>query len=1752
MADEKRDLPEEHSLSHEPWNSRDGHKSLLESSGLLVDSLDMETKDFSVSENVIPLSPQWLHSRAAENKEPRIPNSSAQSGSSDATLKEHWRGDGSLDKKDWRRTASVESDGGRRWREEERENSAVARRDRRKDGDRETEMWKNDRRSENSSVREAAESKNLISSDRWQDSGSRDKKWSTVWGPEDNEKDARREKRGDADKEDGHDRQASFSSSRLATDRESEKVPAWKPRFRLENTRDNSRKNSAGGRGSGFAFGRGRSNGSAINLLGNLPGKAPIGASIVTDGFCYPRGKLLDIYRDLKVFSPSLAIPDGFVEVFGITSSDHVEPSAFIPPEAEEQAMLDHIRKGNITSSEAISDRFSDISGRVYREGNGFREDLLVDNNKQASFDCVADLNTVTESPLKLCEVGLPDLDESELIDPVISKETGADCNGTDEVFSLHFGGDETFASDASSNAIGVAKLNEEISENPYAGEKIGVDDNYTTLERKSRKGFDNASKILSEGTTFIEEKSMGDIHSTSEGVVSLPADANVFFDNKFFDGDDLENQELKKKDRSLGEQGFSPEELTLFYKDPQGEIQGPFLGIDIISWFEQGFFGTDLLVCFADCFADASEGTQFQALGEVMPHLRRKTHAVDGFVSIEDSSNSNEVGLRSGQGVLSSEISFENDQQNPAFIYNSDKILSSFSEQPANVLGGSYSPDTPKSTLDSTPTQEKQPFLGPVRESREGSVARMTQHGVGSIVGEPIESIERHRVPAFSQAEIIDKQASMQSVAEALGAAWSGQEGERFFDRRSGLLDSLVSSSVTANVIPMKSNLQSLPNNQYQDLFRSSKESSFSASSPVPTERAWSEIFQREAHHLPQFDHNLQQMERAELLFHRQLQQEQQQHLKHQMSLPAQLQLQPGVTLHNQIPNSGLGHTMDSSLLHHPSALQPSFLPPHKQLVGPPVPQSPVSLDPIARLQLQQLQQQTHNPVQLQPHQQQLQQQHHTYGQQSHHQTSLDQLLSQIYDPSYEQNHGHLPQSGLIDQLLLQQEGLRPDSRLHQQSMLRPSNSMETNLSLNQLLHQRRHELQSHQLSLAAQQQYMDERRVSGVWAVDESGEFVQTQASNLQPFDLHQPHQRMLNTQQQLSHHLNFQSSHPLALNADIKSTYPFERVDHLERTVDGRLRNMHDPNFLPYERPTDLSLMNMDVAHSLKQQLQELRMQERFDVTRLAGQDEQFLSKINHHNSRPLPMPFQALQPEATNRGWEQLSNTHASDVPFQRTGYFVQQGQNLDFTMENQGRKSQLGGANWQPKEGFQENHSLRSFTNTNNANLRRGQIQDDLFLQQFSRHSGSSSVVPGNVLSNSPEKRQFTWTDVKSTDISGPFFDSSDKISRQLSKNYMSEELSEALKQSAVDGIGTNLSSQTTFTPTSMAYMMQSKSLNGAHEEIAGGKESLDGSNYAASKSSSEMQMHVAAPLYCGYDQMFLDDFVKKEPCHSSNNNEVEFTLPHHDSISQSAQDDNDISEPKGSKKNKRRNSKSRGASKPNTVASSDVSSLPNAQDLDAWSTGLSKHAGSVNSVIDFSSFSNSPAVSHKAGQSIIERNSADGRMPFNNDGEQAPNSEWKDSKSSGKASCLLDLSSASSSKAKKNSLSINIASDEAKENAVENAFSNLAVNPSQSTAFQRNENLHVASLNRSPSYDDTEMRNEGEKSFLNMLKNSKKPEEDREKNKEDFYSVLDSDSQGQKGMKKKGKKGRQIDPSLLGFKVTSNRIMMGEIHRLDD
>ncbi|WVZ60729.1 hypothetical protein U9M48_010713 [Paspalum notatum var. saurae] len=78
----------------------------------------------------------------------------------------------------------------------------------------------------------------------------------------------------------------------------------------------------------------------------------------------------------------------------------------------------------------------------------------------------------------------------------------------------------------------------------------------------------------------------------------------------------------------------ISPENLSLYYKDPKGQTQGPFPGSDIIGWFEAGFFGTDLLVRVASAPCDSP----FLLLGDVMPHLRGKVRVPPGFCNSKPS----------------------------------------------------------------------------------------------------------------------------------------------------------------------------------------------------------------------------------------------------------------------------------------------------------------------------------------------------------------------------------------------------------------------------------------------------------------------------------------------------------------------------------------------------------------------------------------------------------------------------------------------------------------------------------------------------------------------------------------------------------------------------------------------------------------------------------------------------------------------------------------------------------------------------------------------------------------------------------------------------------------------------------------------------------------------------------------------------------------------------------------------------------
>ncbi|KAF5939966.1 hypothetical protein HYC85_021133 [Camellia sinensis] len=600
--------------------------------------------DAKASESSIPLSPQWLYAKLSETKmEMRQPSSLSLGNPVDPNQKEGWRPEVPEDKRDWRKIAT-ETDSSRRWREEERETGLLGRRDRRK----------TDRRVDNTPVRENTDNK-ALSSDRWHDVSNRssahdtrrDSKWSSRWGPDDKDKETRTEKRADAEKDDTHSDNQSFvsSNSRAAPDRDTDSRDKWRPRHRMEGNSSGPgsyraapgfglERGRAEGSNMGFTIGRGRSSVSVVPLL--LLKLTGLKVSLVNqcssaDTFCYPRGKLLDIYRRQKLDRYFDAIPDQMEEVPHVTQVTVIEPLAFVAPDAQEEGILGDIWKGKITSSGVLHSSFK----------------------KGRSTDDIADAGDL--EPTNGKHGSLPSIITDEITD--IFGVVGRDNTQQDDDCSTfnNEGPKMNLIYEGDINREGEVKV-------PAATIGMNADEAMTTISNRNNfcdvqeiSGAHQNTHLKVADSAFTKHPSVDDIASAAVFDIStkLPDDSNSLFvspsSEQSWSGNPLHFQGSHNEYQLEG--CIPPEELSLFYRDPQGEIQGPFLGVDIISWFEQGFFGTDLPVRLSD----APEGMPFQELGEVMPHLK----VIDGHAySTNISSNVEQPGAleeKSGLGLPAS-----------------------------------------------------------------------------------------------------------------------------------------------------------------------------------------------------------------------------------------------------------------------------------------------------------------------------------------------------------------------------------------------------------------------------------------------------------------------------------------------------------------------------------------------------------------------------------------------------------------------------------------------------------------------------------------------------------------------------------------------------------------------------------------------------------------------------------------------------------------------------------------------------------------------------------------------------------------------------------------------------------------------------------------------------------------------------------------------------------------------------------------
>ncbi|XP_047321936.1 protein ESSENTIAL FOR POTEXVIRUS ACCUMULATION 1-like [Impatiens glandulifera] len=545
------------------------------------------SKDVLGVDNKMPLSPQWLLPKPGENK---AANATAENHADQfqdhvdvkTSSQNGEEGLETLKKKNVFRPTVFESGSGNRdrWRDEERDTRKV------------------DRWVDNPSLKHFGEARRNPS-DRWVDHSSnketnydhrRDSKWNSRWGPGDKETDNSTEKWSDAGKE--TDKGFSHITPRIDDEKDGNHYRPWRSSIhnqgKMEHPPQNLTPNKQGttynrARGdnaiSTFSHGRGRvgSGGSTMNMNsstlyphGTMLGKAELGEedpSMVR----YSRTKLLDVYRitDMKYWNNQL---EGVVSVPSLFQEDPLGPLAFCTPTSDELDILKGIDNGDILSSGAP---------QISKDGSIGRNSNDSVQARQVKFGSREDLSLPSDD------------NKGDIVDSTNAfRDDDARYKTNEVVFN---GG---------SFGRGVSVRPSTMWRSP----SIGEHSNSISNDRA-----ENPTDIRSRTSDIGWSQPQKDL--SNEWTTSIGRQTSSILDRE---------QESRRIPQT------SPDDLILYYKDPRGEIQGPFTGGDIIGWFELGYFGVDLLVRLASAPPDSP----FLLLGDVMPHLRSKARPPPGFTA--------------------------------------------------------------------------------------------------------------------------------------------------------------------------------------------------------------------------------------------------------------------------------------------------------------------------------------------------------------------------------------------------------------------------------------------------------------------------------------------------------------------------------------------------------------------------------------------------------------------------------------------------------------------------------------------------------------------------------------------------------------------------------------------------------------------------------------------------------------------------------------------------------------------------------------------------------------------------------------------------------------------------------------------------------------------------------------------------------------------------------------------------------------
>ncbi|XP_021754626.1 uncharacterized protein LOC110719949 isoform X3 [Chenopodium quinoa] len=590
-------------------------------------------KDFPGLDNPIPLSPQWLLPKPGETKTGMSQGGNRPSpypgyGDGPDVIKPPGHGEEMHDsqkKKDVFRPTYLDQESGRRdrWRDEERDTNPLGRRDRWREGEKEIgDGRKTDRWIDNPSSKNFGEARR-VPADRWADPSRennydqrRESKWNTRWGPD--------------DKEMPQDKGQSLTAASHGKDeRDGDHHRPWRPsslqnRAKAEPPHHQPQMTSK--EGPTFGHGRGRGDNATFSVG---RGRATFGAGSISNysvhshssgfnsergdngheepsPFSYNRTKLLDIYRLTEIKS-SNKILDGMKQVSSLTQEEPLEPLALCAPTSEESVIMKGIDRGEIVSSGAPQ---NSKDGSAGRSSNDFAQSRRIKHGSRDDVSLPPD-----EAHDKGTYGSNVTMDGSESHQMYAENRYRVPAAARDDDSSLKKGDEVTDDKDS-----GIKGRVYPQSGTPWRSPSLEE-------HAHSCDWFNSPTGVLSRSSDISWTQAPKDSSNV------LPDSSYVHNELKWQAGEDSAvrkhpdmTADLEQETRKLLQP--SPEDMLLYYKDPQGQVQGPFSGSDIIGWFEAGYFGIDLRVRPVNAPIDSA----FFLLGDVMPHLRAKARPPPGF----------------------------------------------------------------------------------------------------------------------------------------------------------------------------------------------------------------------------------------------------------------------------------------------------------------------------------------------------------------------------------------------------------------------------------------------------------------------------------------------------------------------------------------------------------------------------------------------------------------------------------------------------------------------------------------------------------------------------------------------------------------------------------------------------------------------------------------------------------------------------------------------------------------------------------------------------------------------------------------------------------------------------------------------------------------------------------------------------------------------------------------------------------------